>query len=488
VFEKLNINQKIGKEEYEGSLKELISDLVTLQYKFKNHKGPLIIIISGFFGSDVEGLVNFISHYIDMRQVKVATFWKNTFDKERPYYYKFWDSLPVRGKTTIFLDAYYIDFIKAFVKGEIKEVEFENYLFEAEEFEKMLSKDNAVIIKFWLYIDKEKQKKVIKKTKKRLNLLNDDFLESAKWHYDNYEKIYETAEKAIMLTDGAANRWHLIEAHNERFMKLKALKIIHEVYKIYASDVIIKEPDKDVYIDGSSPVLSSIDLSKKLKKDEYEEELEHYQIKIYEATWAAFKKGVSSVIIFEGFDAAGKGGCIRRLTNAIDTRLFHIHQIAAPTDYERQFHYLWRFWRRLPLKGFISLFDRSWYGRVLVERVEGFASSDEWLRAYEEINNFEQQLLYDNMIILKFWLHISADEQLRRFKERESLPWKQYKITQEDWRNRGKWDDYEKAANEMLTRTSTKDASWITLPANDKNYARIEVLKHFYKALKEGFI
>ena len=170
---------------------------------------------------------------------------------------------------------------------------------------------------------------------------------------------------------------------------------------------------------------------------------------------AAFEKKRSSVVVFEGWDAAGKGGNIRRITAAIDPRTYRVISIAAPTDEEKAHHYLWRFWRHVPRAGYVTIYDRSWYGRVLVERVEGFARPDEWSRAYLEINDFEQQLVDHGIVLAKFWLHIDAKEQLRRFRERESVAWKQHKIAAEDWRNREKWDAYEEAVNDMVARTST---------------------------------
>ena len=183
------------------------------------------------------------------------------------------------------------------------------------------------------------------------------------------------------------------------------------------------------------------------------------------------------ILALEGWDAAGKGGAIRRVTHALDARMYRVIPIAAPTDEERAHHYLWRFWRHLPRLGRITIYDRTWYGRVLVERAEGFASEAEWMRAYKEINEFEEQLTEHGIVLVKYWLHISADEQLERFKERETAPWKQYKITPEDYRNREKMNLYEQAASDMIARTSTEFSPWTLVEANDKRYARIKVLR-----------
>jgi polyphosphate kinase 2 (PPK2 family) len=185
-------------------------------------------------------------------------------------------------------------------------------------------------------------------------------------------------------------------------------------------------------------------------------------------------------------DAGGKGGAIRRITNAIDARLYQTIPIAAPTDEEKDHHYLWRFWRHIPRSGRVTVYDRSWYGRVLVERVEGFATEAEWKRAYLEINEFEEQLVESGIILFKFWMHIGQDEQLRRFKAREEVPYKQHKITDEDWRNREKWDQYKAAVNEMVIRTSTEYAPWELIPGNDKPYARIAVLQTICGGLRKA--
>jgi polyphosphate kinase 2 (PPK2 family) len=183
------------------------------------------------------------------------------------------------------------------------------------------------------------------------------------------------------------------------------------------------------------------------------------------------------VAVFEGHDAAGKGGAIRRIAGALDARIYQIIPIAAPTEEERAQPYLWRFWRHLPRRGHMAVFDRSWYGRVLVERVEGFCGEYDWMRAYNEINDFEAQMAEHGVIVVKFWLTISQEEQLKRFKEREKTGFKRFKITEEDWRNREKWDQYEQAVCDMVDRTSTETAPWILVEANDKNFARLKVLR-----------
>jgi polyphosphate kinase 2 (PPK2 family) len=234
-----------------------------------------------------------------------------------------------------------------------------------------------------------------------------------------------------------------------------------------------------VSVSAPPPVLSRVNLTEKIDPDTYKKKLPKYQEELNKLAWEGYRNKRSAIAVFEGWDAAGKGGAIRRIVQGMDIRLANVISVAAPTDEEKAHHYLWRFWRNIPLAGFVTIYDRSWYGRVLVERVEGFASDDEWSRAYEEINEFEENLTASGMRLLKFWMHIDKDEQLKRFKEREKLLWKRYKITEEDWRNREKWDMYEQAANEMITRTSTSHAPWNIIPANDKKLARLLVMEKF---------
>lgn len=233
-------------------------------------------------------------------------------------------------------------------------------------------------------------------------------------------------------------------------------------------------------------MLERLDLTLKLPRDEYEKQLKILQAELYRLAFQVYVQKRPVVIVFEGMDASGKGGAIKRLTEKIDPRGYVVWPISAPTGDDRERHYLYRFWRRLPEQGQIAIFDRSWYGRVLVERLEGFCSEDAWKRAYAEINHFEHQLTDFGMVILKFWLHISKDEQLERFRERERTHYKSWKITDEDWRNRGKWEDYMVATQEMLLKTSTPTAPWTIVEANDKLFARIRVLRTVANVLRQA--
>jgi len=230
-------------------------------------------------------------------------------------------------------------------------------------------------------------------------------------------------------------------------------------------------------------MLDTVDLSLTLDRDTYIRELTRYQIELRELGYQVYVQKRPVVLVFEGWDAAGKGGNIKRITEKLDPRGYVVHPIAAPQGEDKTHHYLYRFWRRLPERGQIAIFDRSWYGRVMVERIEGFCSEDAWKRAYREINAFERQLVDYGTILLKFWVHISKEEQLRRFEEREHIQYKSWKLTDEDWRNREKWDAYEAAVSEMLLKTSTLTAPWTIVEGNDKFWARVKTLRTLVEAL-----
>lgn len=353
-------------------------------------------------------------------------------------------------------------------------------------FERMLAQDGALIIKLWFHLTKEAQ----------WNRLN-DLQQNPKthwrvcqldWkHHKLYDKFIRSSERALRETDTELAPWHIIEATHARFRDLKVAETVVQAMKskLEALKATPREPAAKNQLPKPAPtptpspenVLHHVDLTKALEPKVYREKLAHYQGELNRLTWEAAQKKVSLVLVFEGWDAGGKGGCIRRLTEAMDPRLTRVVPIGVPTDEEFAHHYLWRFWRHIPRAGRVTFFDRSWYGRVLVERVEHFATQDEWQRAYHEINDFEEQLVEHQSVVLKFWLHISKEVQLERFKKRELVPYKRHKITEEDWRNREKWGLYEEAVHDMISHTSTEYAPWILVPANNKRYARVAILK-----------
>jgi polyphosphate:AMP phosphotransferase len=356
------------------------------------------------------------------------------------------------------------------------------------EFERMLGQEGTLVLKFWMHLSRKAQRT-------RLKELEEDPAQAWRvtktdWKFfKKYDRFVKISERALRRTSTAEAPWHIVEAQNARYRHLTVARTLLAAVEERLQALETSRP-LDTRPDRPKPkpvnIIGRLDLTKTLSEDGYDEALAEWQAQIALYTRRLYEQRKSMVLVFEGPDAAGKGGAIRRLTGAMDARSYEVISIAAPTDEERARPYLWRFWRNLPRLGRVTIFDRSWYGRVLVERIEGFCAREDWQRAYAEINAFEEQIAEFGTILLKFWLAISPEEQLRRFKARETTPYKQYKLTEEDWRNREKWDAYVAAACDTVERTSTHDAPWVLVEANDKNYARIKVLKTVAQALEDA--
>ncbi len=387
----------------------------------------------------------------------------------------------------------------------IDEAIFDDHLDRILAFEKALADDGALILKFWMHLSRDAQKQRLKKLEK--DPLTSWRVTPQDWeHWHIYDRFETAAERAIMRTSTGTAPWTIVEGVDPCFRSLTVGEIIRtEISKhleeTSKKDLLLEElavgralqteSEEATAVDAplisplkGTTIVSSLDMSQKLNKADYRKQLKQCQARLNKLHRKALKKKISTILLFEGADAAGKGGSIRRITAALDARHYQVIPIAAPTDEERAHHYLWRFWRHLSRAGRINIFDRSWYGRVLVERVEGFASEDEWKRAFSEINEFEEQLTHHGILLLKYWVHITKDEQLERFKAREQIPHKRWKLTEEDWRNREKWDDYNWAVNDIVEHTSTNAAPWVLVEGNDKRFARIKVISTFCDRLE----
>lgn len=499
MFEAAELGQKISKHQYESELPKLRTALLQAHFLLKDTKAPVIVVVSGADGAGKGEVVHRLNEWLDPRGVETHAFWQTSDEeRERPPYWRFWRSLPARGRVGILFGSWYSEPIIRRVYGETKNTQLDSELDRIAFFEKMLTDDNAVIVKLWFHLSKKEQHKRLRdleaNPKTHWRVLPTDWK-----HLKLYDKFTEASERAIRRTDSGQAPWHIIEAVDRRYRELTTGQIIlkaiqdklgaiekAKALKPVAPAVTQKALSGRRRNDASS-ILDHVDLTQRLTDDQYKKELEKWQGKLTRLVWAAWEKKVSNVAMFEGWDAAGKGSAIRRLTEAMDPRLYRIVPIAAPTDEERAHHHLWRFWRHLPRAGRLTIFDRSWYGRVLVERVEGFARDEEWNRSYLEINDFEEQLAQHGTVLSKFWIHISKEEQLRRFKQRQQIDFKRYKITAEDWRNREKWDLYKAAINDMVTHTSTSCSPWTLVAGNDKRFARVQIVRtlcqHLQKAL-----
>ena len=488
MFEVAELGHKVSKEKFDQRVPPLRTELLEIQQKLLQADFPVFVLISGVDGGGKGEVINTLNEWMDPRYVRTHAFGAaSEEERERPGYWRYWMSHPEKGRVGIYVGSWYSEPISRRVSGASHQSEMDAALLHVNELEKELSDDGALIIKCWIHLSEKKQKQRLKALEKnpqtRWRVSKRDHK-----HLKSFERFVSIAERALRETSTGYAPWLIIDGSD---IKYTTLTVGEHLLSRINDQLELRSRGKPVAVkakeDASKEmsVLESLDLSMTYTKKEYNKQLEKYQGKLNILAREARKKKVSSILIFEGWDAAGKGGVIRRIIHALDARQYRVIPIAAPTDEEKAHHYLWRFWRHLPRAGQITIYDRSWYGRVLVERVEGFATQAEWMRAYAEINDFEEELTEHGIALAKFWIHIDADEQLRRFKEREKIAYKQFKITEEDYRNRERWADYEVAVNDIVTRTSTEYAPWHLIEGNDKRYARVKALETFCKTLEK---
>lgn len=491
MFEAAKVGRKVSKADFKARVPALRAELLEAQRQVAATGVPVVIIVSGVQAAGKGEVVDRLNHWLDPRWVQTTAFWdESDEDRDRPRYWRFWRSLPPRGEVGVLFGAWYQSPMDDHMAGDVSDSTLDAELSRIEDFERMLICDGALIVKFWFHMSERDQKRRFKALSRedRSRWTNLPTSSTFAAHYQRFERL---AERVVRATDTGMAPWYLIEASNRRYRDLAVgetlLSTLRARLAQAGADEAVHAPGGPVLPNVAGArrtLLDDINMDQAMATDEYKRRLKALQAELNELAWTAYKAKRSTVLVFEGPDAGGKGGAIRRVTAAVDSRLYRTIQIAAPTDEERAHHYLWRFWRHLPRAGRMTVYDRSWYGRVLVERVEGFATPTQWSRSYFEINEFEEQLANAGVIVVKFWLNITKDEQLVRFKEREVTPHKQHKITAEDWRNREKWDEYNDAVNDMVSRTSTRHAPWVVIPANDKLFARVAVLEAVTEALR----
>lgn len=483
----IDVNKTMDKKTYDSKMEQLEVRFGELQRECKEKKIPVMVVFEGLDASGKGTLINRMIQSLDPRGFKVFTLGREKEDEVmRPYFWRFFTKTAERGRMHIFDQSWY----KGFYEKDLSEK-------DVLDFEEMLTEDGTLIVKFFLMISKEEQKKRLDKLQKNSET-SWRVTQRDKENNKNYEKCLKKYDRILVHTDTANAPWTVVEATDRLYATCKIVttmvekmeKAVKEAGKAAKSrtedtEMTDQAMETEKFRNG---VLHGIDLDKTLTREEYKRKKKDLQKRLITLHNKMYLKRVPVILAFEGWDAGGKGGAIKRLTQAMDPRGYEVVPVAAPNDIEKAHHYLWRFWEKIPKAGHMAIFDRTWYGRVLVERIEGFASEKEWSRAYSEINNMEEQFTNAGYIVLKFWMHIDKEEQERRFHERENTPAKQWKITDEDWRNRAKWDEYEKAVDEMIVRTSTEDAPWIVVEANSKYYARIKVLETVVAALEERLI
>lgn len=489
MLEKIDLLKTVEKEVFKQVVKEEGEKLGLLQRECKEKGIPVMIVFEGMGAAGKGTQINRLIQSMDPRGFYVyASNQSNEEERMRPFLWRFWTKTPEKGRITIFDRSWYRRVLIDRFEKEVDDMALPGAYQDILSFEKQLTDDGMVIIKLFLYISKEEQKKRFKKleaaSETAWRVTKDDWKRNK--DYDSYLSINE---EMLERTDTEYAPWTIIEATNKDYAAMKILSTVtarlEQELSLRAEQ---KQPGKTAGLENSDKykngVLSGIDLSKTITKDEYKKKIDRLQEKLETLHGEIYRLRIPVVLGFEGWDAGGKGGAIRRLTSHLDPRGYKVNPTASPNDIERVHHYLWRFWNNIPKAGHIAIFDRTWYGRVMVERVEGFCTEKEWKRAYQEINEMEAHMANSGAIVLKFWLHIDKEEQERRFKERMDNPAKQWKITDEDWRNREKWDVYEEAVNEMLVRTSTTYAPWIVVEGNCKYYARVKILETVVAAME----
>ncbi|PKO83327.1 MAG: polyphosphate:AMP phosphotransferase [Betaproteobacteria bacterium HGW-Betaproteobacteria-11] len=481
MFESAEIGHKLDKETYRQAVPGLRSALLDAQYDLKeNGKIPVIVLVSGQDGAGKGETINILYEWMDPRYLSTLAFSEPTDEeRDRPVMWRYWRALPPKGRTGIFAGSWYSDSIRQRIEDSLSLTDLDARIDQINRFEAMLVNEGALVLKFWFHLTKDAQKK-------RLKALEKDPRTAWRvtpWSWErlkSYDKLQEVAGHILRMTNTAWAPWIIVEGSDDRYRSLTAGSVLLDALKQRLATGDTQDtpvaPLVHTQIDGRN-VLAALDLKKKLSDKDYDEQLGHWQGRLSELARDPRFKQRSLICAFEGADAAGKGGAIRRIAGALDARQYQIVPVAAPTEEERAQPYLWRFWRHVPRHGRVAIFDRTWYGRVLVERVEGFCSERDWLRAYSEINDFEHELAEAGAIVVKFWLQVSQEEQLKRFKEREKIEFKRFKITEEDWRNREKWDAYQQAVCDLVDRTSTSTAPWTLVESNDKNFARIKILQ-----------
>ena len=508
MLEKIDISKKMGKKEFKEYMERMQPKLGKLQRKCKELSIPVIIVFEGFGASGKGAMIAKLIEPLDPRGFKVNTTQRATEEeKARPFLWRFFRKTPAKGRIAIFDRSWYTKVLRERIEGLTTNQELLYAFDEINQFEKLLVDDGTVMIKFFLHITQQEQRErfedLIANPSTAWRVTHSDWE-----HNKNYDAYLKMNDEMLEKTDHGYAPWTIIEAKDKEYAASKMYQVVIERLEqeckradekhrkemkhqkegnLQSEEGIQKELTIEIKEDSNrflNGVLNGVDLSKDIKKEDYKKRLNDLQERLALLQNEMFLRKIPSVFVFEGWDASGKGGAIKRLTQKLDPRGYEVIPISAPDETERAHHYLWRFYQHIPAAGHLAIFDRSWYGRVMVERIEGFCSQEEWARAYSEINQFEEQLTNVGTVVIKFWLHIDKDEQEKRFRAREETPGKEWKITQEDWRNRAKWDEYVKAVDEMIVRTSTTYSPWVVIEANSKPFARIKILETIVDAFE----
>ncbi|HAM14839.1 MAG TPA: polyphosphate--AMP phosphotransferase [Eggerthellaceae bacterium] len=579
MLEQVDFNvEKMSKEEYKPLAKELINKLVVLQQQARTKGIGLVVLFEGWGGAGKGSRISDLMYALDARATSVHVTEELDIDAAKnfagvkwgvtdydPVMKQFWSALGERGTITFFDRGWYtaaieqgiaelahdrIDAVQKLAKkgkhkslvedgaskarGEFHGDVIASYQRIAHNFEQMLVDDGYVVIKLFVHVSKEAQKKRLKHLRHNPNTawrVSDEKLAELKY----YDQAYVMYDRLLETSNFAFAPWTLVNGEDWRAANVQVARALvdaieHELAsapdaaaeaakqkaaensaraaavaaggasegQVDDPDAVLKAAEEEAALQhayaprGSNYIIMAgypqidhtVEKPRIETEEEYKAQLKMEQRRFYELELEMYQKRVPLMLMYEGWDAAGKGGNIKRICQAIDARAYTVYPSPAPTKPELMHPHLWRYWIRLPRAGHVGIYDRSWYGRVLVERVEGFASPEQWSRAYDEINAFEYELVQWGAILLKFWVDVTPDEQLRRFEARQADPTKTWKITEEDWRNRDKYPQYKSAVDDMFRLTSTTFAPWIVLESDDKHYARIQALRAINEALE----
>ena len=485
MLEKCDLKETIDNKTLERELPPLQEMLGVLQRTLQNRKIPVMIVIEGWNESGITEITREIIRSLDPRGYDLYAIKAPTVEEAaHPFIWRFWCKTPENGRIAIFARSWYGRAISEELARAVWKKSFKGKRTSINNFERQLTDSGAVIVKFFLHISKEEQKRRLEHQER--NPLTAWKVTPRTWSiHHQYDDNLPVIDELIEKTDTEHSPWHIIPATD---IGLALLKVNSALVKALENRIDIKtggqkrpnkkdrNTSKEVHLPKPRMVRLESSPPAACIKEECQESLEHLQAEMIEFHSILHKRKIPLIIVYEGRDAAGKGGSILRVSRFMHPLGFNVAPVGTPTDTEKRHHYFWRFYQKYPKAGHITIFDRSWYGRVLVERVEGFCTEPEWKRAYTEINEMEEEYTENGGGIIKFWLEISKDEQLKRFQQRVADPLKIWKITDEDWRNREKWDHYTRAIDDMISYTNTVNAPWTVIPSDDKWYARVKTM------------
>ena len=478
--------KKEGSAQIKAEIKTMREHLMSLQQTIRENKLPIIVLVEGWAAAGKGSLINELISELDPRFYNVTSPVITPEAESRyPFLYPYAKAIPENGKIMFYDSGWMEDCVRKYLHREITREEYKKRIRAVNEFERQLRDGGYLLLKLFVDIDEKEQRKRIRGLRENYEtawrVSAEDLLQQRE--YGEFKDCYES----FMEKTGKLIPWHVLDGDKKNLAARDALRLLTEqVDEALLQGRYCGKPFDKEFPLLKMPKLASVDLSPALSDEEYKEQLKKLQKRLGELHNVVYRKKIPVILCYEGWDAAGKGGNIRRIARPLDPRGFDVMPIASPEPHELARQYLWRFWTRLPRSGHVCIFDRTWYGRVMVERLEGFCSEDDWKRAFNEINEFERQLTDWGAVVLKFWIHIDQDTQLARFNDRQNTPEKQWKLTEEDWRNREKWPQYEEAIDEMLKKTSTENAPWFIIESNDKKYARIKTLKIVIEALEKA--